>query len=103
LTAVSATAATWTNSFGNVVNLSPAAFSASGVWSIIDPFGSQKITSIAFSALPGVCGSGACNNQSDFTLVSVTAVPEAETYAMMLAGLGLMGAIARRRNKAKTA
>lgn len=28
---------------------------------------------------------------------SVTAVPEPETYAMMLAGLGLMGAIARRR------
>ena len=35
--------------------------------------------------------------------VSVTtAVPEPETYAMMLAGLGLMGAIARRR-KSKTA
>ena len=34
---------------------------------------------------------------------SVTAVPEADTYAMMLAGLGLMGAIARRRNKSKNA
>lgn len=33
----------------------------------------------------------------------VTAVPEPETYAMMLAGLGLMGTIARRRNKAKAA
>ena len=32
----------------------------------------------------------------------VSAVPEPETYAMMLAGLGLMGAIARRR-KAKQA
>ena len=29
---------------------------------------------------------------------SVTAVPEPETYAMMLAGLGLLGTIARRRN-----
>ncbi len=29
--------------------------------------------------------------------VSVTAVPEPETYALMLTGLGLMGAIARRR------
>jgi hypothetical protein len=29
--------------------------------------------------------------------VSVTAVPEPETYAMMLAGLGLVGWSARRR------
>ena len=32
--------------------------------------------------------------------ITVTAVPEPETYAMLLAGLGVMGAIARRRNKA---
>jgi T5SS/PEP-CTERM-associated repeat protein len=32
--------------------------------------------------------------------VSVTAVPEPETYAMLLAGLGLMGALARRRRRA---
>lgn len=31
--------------------------------------------------------------------ISVTAVPEPETYAMLLAGLGVMGFIARRRNK----
>lgn len=30
---------------------------------------------------------------------TVTPVPEPETFAMLLAGLGLMGAIARRRNK----
>jgi hypothetical protein len=33
-------------------------------------------------------------------VLSVTAVPEPETFALMLAGLGLMGTIARRRNKA---
>lgn len=32
-------------------------------------------------------------------LASVNAVPEPETYAMMLAGLGLMGAMVRRRRK----
>ena len=31
---------------------------------------------------------------------AVTAVPEAETYAMLLAGLGMMGFVARRRRKA---
>jgi len=34
--------------------------------------------------------------------ISVTAVPEPESYAMLLAGLGVMGAIAMRRNKRKT-
>ena len=34
---------------------------------------------------------------------AVTAVPEPETYAMLLAGLGLMGTIIRRRNKSKAA
>ena len=32
--------------------------------------------------------------------ISVTAVPEPETYAMLLAGLGLIGAVARRRRQA---
>lgn len=36
------------------------------------------------------------NNALNF---AVTAVPEPESFAMLLAGLGLMGAIARRRNK----
>ena len=38
----------------------------------------------------------------DVTLTPVTSVPEPETYAMLLAGLGVMGAMARRR-KAKQA
>ena len=33
--------------------------------------------------------------------ITVTAVPEPESYAMLLAGLGVMGAIAMRRNKRK--
>jgi hypothetical protein len=34
--------------------------------------------------------------------ITVTAVPEPETYAMLLAGLGLMGTIARRRSAKKS-
>ena len=33
--------------------------------------------------------------------ITVAAVPEPESYAMLLAGLGVMGAIAVRRNKSK--
>jgi hypothetical protein len=36
---------------------------------------------------------------AELAAVAVAAVPEPETYAMFLAGLGLMGVVARRRNK----
>ena len=42
--------------------------------------------------------------QNTFAATAVTAVPEPETFAMMLAGLGLMGSIAmRRKSKNKAA
>ena len=46
------------------------------------------------------------SNNGDNTgsvMATVTAVPEPETYAMMVAGLGLMGAVARRRKAKQTA
>lgn len=45
-------------------------------------------------------GSGATFNVN---LSSVAAVPEPETFAMLLAGLGLIGMVARRRNKVSMA
>ncbi|WP_020182789.1 PEP-CTERM sorting domain-containing protein [Methylotenera sp. 1P/1] len=39
------------------------------------------------------------NNGGRLDVLAVTAVPEPETYAMFLAGLGLMGAVARRRKQ----
>ena len=49
----------------------------------------------------GVHLQGLDAGKSESLTTVVTAVPETETYAMMLAGLGLMGSIARRRkNKA---
>ena len=36
-------------------------------------------------------------NSGNDTLLQITAVPEPETYVMFLAGLGLMGLMARRR------
>jgi hypothetical protein len=50
---------------------------------------------IAGTAINGESG----NYSGNVNLVS--AVPEPESYAMLLAGLGLMGTIARRRSKAR--
>ncbi len=46
--------------------------------------------------------SSATGGAETICISAVSAVPEPETYAMMLGGLGLMGFVARRRNKAAT-
>jgi hypothetical protein len=38
-----------------------------------------------------------------FTVTQVPTIPEPETYAMLLAGLGLMGVMAKRRNNKQSA
>lgn len=85
---------------GTVTNLSPSTSGSGAVWRITNPFGSiNDITSIQFTALVGSCGSGSCNNQSDFTLVQLKyePIPEPGTYAMLGLGLISLGLLARRR------
>jgi len=55
-------------------------------------------TTATFNLSPFDPGAG---NTSTFTLTQVPTIPEPETYAMLLAGLCLMGSIVRRRNKSK--
>jgi hypothetical protein len=91
----------WTGS-GSFVNLSKAEDGKGGVWSISNPFGDVRVKALSFTALRGVCGTagGSCSNQSDYTLISVSAVPEPETYAMMLLGLLGVGFMTRRNKQA---
>ena len=56
----------------------------------------EQITGVTFASTQNAF-------ETDNHSFSVTAVPEPETYAMLLAGLGLMGTIVRRRNKSKAA
>lgn len=61
------------------VNLNTAMWHAAPMASMGDPFRDQIALSVNFQAAPPI--------------------PEPETYAMLLAGLGLMGAIVRRRQR----
>jgi len=87
------------NPSGTVENLSPATETEGGGWTVLNPFGNAKVTSLHFTALESsLCGpNNRCTNQSDYILSSVTAVPEPGTYAMLLAGLGALGFMAKRR------
>jgi hypothetical protein len=49
-----------------------------------------KITSLVFSS---------SDNAFESANFSITPIPEPETYALMMAGLGVMGFVARRRRK----
>lgn len=77
------------NSFESGLGLVSMAFLATGTANSI------------YSPLSGALSPVRVYIGPDYTLhiAAVAAVPEPETYAMLLAGLGLMGAIARRRRQ----
>ena len=94
--------ATWSGG-GSVTNLSLPTEGGGGSWLVLgNPFGNQAVTRVEFSALASAsCQSQSCTNQSDYAVSSLNSIaapiPEPETYALMLAGLGLVAMSARGR------
>lgn len=82
---------------GNWLNLSPAAQPCAGLWTISNPFGALTVDHVVFTALD--VRNGGRGNNSDFILgsISATPVPEPGSVGLMLAGLAVIGFVARRR------
>ena len=57
-------------------------------------------TSEAYVAYDMLSGGNVVDGQSGYGSIVYLPVPEPESYAMLLAGLGLMGVVARRRSQA---
>jgi len=94
----------------NVADLSAKLFAGSGM--LIDDLDDNVGSSDQFKSGSGVFAPGdyyfTVSGLSNGTMggqyvfaVTTAPIPEPEAYAMFLAGLGIMGAIAARRNKAK--
>lgn len=81
----------------------PTNTSITNYFFIADYYSNQSLVTTAHSWTTGAQGYDSNGwSAARWTLTNVSAVPEPETYAMLLAGLGVMGTVARRR-KAKQA
>jgi hypothetical protein len=103
-----ANSATWGSDFGGSgiggnANSLTGTSNLVAVWqqstTVVGNAGWGNLTAGGNAVTASIIGSGA-NSVLHFAATPVAAVPEADTYAMFLAGLGLMGFIARRRMQA---
>lgn len=94
------------NGAGGVSLPSSVAFNGGAAFSVVDPDASTSPSYLTFSnlSLTGSDLSITLNRGNRWVFVdeisfNTSAVPEPETYAMFLVGLGLMGAVSHRRRK----
>jgi len=97
LTAIGETAADWSFSGATVLNLSPASWSADGVWKVTNPFGNLAISSLRLSPLSARIPN---KSESDFGLIAFRSrnVPDAASSGALFAmALTLLAVAASRR------
>jgi hypothetical protein len=92
---INSTTPTSGNGFGPENFIAPN--TAAPFTSIITASGPGGASPLTGWAPPPDATGGAVNEEYRLRLSGVSVVPEPETYAMLLAGLGLVGAMARRR------
>jgi ABC-type amino acid transport substrate-binding protein len=86
---------------GVVSNLSTPTTATGGAWRVSGhPFGEGAVTRLVFGALASGDCQSQCNNQSDYVLSAVHAVPEPATGALVALGLGAAAFAPRRRSRA---
>jgi probable HAF family extracellular repeat protein len=87
------------NDAGQVVGFSDTATPGGGHAFITGPNGAGMTDLNVLVSLPGLFTATGINNHGQVVVVG-SPIPEPETYAMLLAGLGLLSVIARRRKTA---
>ncbi len=91
----------WETQMPSIVNTSAALGANDAFYTITREQSSGRGSSAKQVIVSSVLGNWNLSSAGNLTYVSasVAPVPEPETYAMMLAGLGFMGLVARRRSK----
>lgn len=86
----------YVNNTGDTFYTGPGSKNADGLVHVVsDTFGES--TYVGFEDILG--GGDLDYDDLQYSFHNIAAVPEPETYAMLLAGLGVMGAVARRKKK----